>query len=205
MLYQFIILETQTLLSPSVYKSYFEKAIVYSDYMALVEKDAALNNQTDEHLSKIPLNLQRMKRINKTMQLTEQALNALQHNNQNRKWLVITENWCGDSAQITPVINAIAEHSNGKIELCFIYRDQHPELIEAHLTNGGKAIPKLLQFNEQFEITDQWGPRPVEAIALVKELKNNPETSGNYAKHLHKWYTSNEQVAIQNELAKLLK
>lgn len=197
-------METQTLLSPSVYKNYFEKAMVYSDYLALVEKDAALNNQTDEHLSKVPLNLQRMKRISKTIQLNDQVKEALNNLQQNKKWLVITENWCGDSAQITPVMQAIAENSNGKIEIRFIYRDQNPELIEAHLTNGGKAIPKLLQLNEQYEITAQWGPRPAEAIALVKELKSNPETSSNYAEHLHKWYTTNKQTAIQKELSELL-
>lgn len=193
-----------TLQNINDYKSYFEKGYNYPDYFALVEKDAALNNMDDEHLKLVPLNLQRMKRINKTIQLTEDIKNALTSLNGKRKWLVITENWCGDSSQISPVFNALAENSGGKINLRFIYRDQHSELIEAHSTNGGKAIPKLLQFNEAFEITGTWGPRPAEAIALVKQLKSNPETATNFAEHLHKWYTTNKQVAIQNELLKLL-
>lgn len=198
-------METKMVLSKAEHKSYFDKALNYQDYMQMVEKDAALNLTTDELLSKVALNLQRMKRINKTFQLSDQAKKALTNITSKRKWLVITENWCGDSAQITPVINAFAENSNGNIEVKFIYRDQNPKLIEAHLTNGGKAIPKLIQFNENFEITGEWGPRPAEAIALVKQLKSNPETATNYAEPLHKWYATNKQIAIQGELAELLK
>lgn len=198
-------METNIVFTPADNKLYFNKALTYQDYFNRVEKDAALNDTTDELLSKVPLNLQRMKRINKTFQLTDEAKKALSNNTKKRKWLVITENWCGDSAQITPVINALAENSGDKIEVKYIYRDSNPDLINAHLTNGGRAIPKLIELDENFEVTAEWGPRPAEAIALVKQLKSNPETASNYAEHLHKWYTTNKQVAIQNEIAELLK
>jgi hypothetical protein len=32
-------------------------------------------------------------------------------------WLVLTESWCGDAAQILPILNKMALESNKKIEL----------------------------------------------------------------------------------------
>lgn len=187
----------------SDYKNYFLNGFTFAQYMTAVEADAE-QKSTNELMAKIPLNLQRMKRITKTIVLldeTKQKIDALQHN---LNWLVITENWCGDSAQITPVFNAIAEYSKGKINLRLVYRDKNPDLIDAHLTNNGRAIPKLIQLNEKFEITGAWGPRPTEAADLVKRIKSNPDTAAEYAEHLHKWYANDKQVAIQKELIHLL-
>jgi hypothetical protein len=86
-----------------------------------------------------------------------------------------------------------------------VYRDQHLKLIDAHLTNGGRAIPKLIQLDSHFNITGLWGPRPNEAQKLVKALKSNPDTAAKYNEHLHKWYAENKQQAIQAELELLVK
>jgi hypothetical protein len=42
-------------------------------------------------------------------------------------WLVISEGWCGDAAQLLPIINKMAVES-GKIDLRIVLRDENEEL-----------------------------------------------------------------------------
>ena len=191
-------------ISAADYKNYFTNGTTFKDYFLGVEKDAALN-ANEGQLSYVPMNLQRMKRILKTMQLTEEIKQAIKNLKERRNWLLISEHWCGDASQISPVIHTIAENSNDMIDLRIVYRDKNPELIDAHLTNNARDIPKLIQLDSDFNITGIWGPRPIEAQTLVKKLKSNPETAATYAESLHKWYTADKQQAIQNELLELLK
>ena len=118
---------------------------------------------------------------------------------------MIAEHWCGDAAQILPVLNNLAKISADKINFKIIYRDQNLDLIDAFLTNGSRSIPKLIQMTENFEITGIWGPRPNEAQSMVLKLKSDPETAPRYAEELHLWYAKDKQKAIENELNKLLK
>lgn len=41
--------------------------------------------------------------------------------------------------------------------------------MDLHLTNGGRAIPKLIVFDENDNKIFQWGPRPVEAQNLLQD------------------------------------
>src|SRR5215217_2298139 len=58
--------------------------------------------------------------------------------------LVISEGWCGDAAQILPILNKMALASDKKIDLRIVLRDENDELMSQYLTNGGKAIPKVI-------------------------------------------------------------
>jgi hypothetical protein len=37
-------------------------------------------------------------------------------------------------------------------------------------------------------------------MALVRELKSQPETAATYGEHLHRWYAENRQVDIQRSV-----
>ncbi|GAB1447539.1 thioredoxin family protein [Bacteroidota bacterium] len=186
------------------YGFYLAKGIDFSAYKENFEKEL---NGSDENPYKqyLPMNWQRLSRIERTIQLNADLLAAIAAKAGKQNWLVISEHWCGDAAQIVPVLAALAQASAGKINLKLVYRDQNLELMDAHLTNGGRSIPKLLILNESNELQSTWGPRPVEAQDLVVQLKNNPETAANYAEELHKWYAYDKQVKIQEELLKLMK
>ncbi|GAA3325280.1 hypothetical protein GCM10020331_056510 [Ectobacillus funiculus] len=54
-------------------------------------------------------------------------------------FLTITEDWCGDAMMINPIIRKLAEAAN--IEMRVALRDADTDLIDRHLTNGGRAIP----------------------------------------------------------------
>jgi len=83
--------------------------------------------------------------------------------------LVITEPWCGDSLAIFPVIAKL--FSEAGCEIRVIQRDEHTDLIDRFLTNGGRAIPIVVVLDEAFNERFHWGPRPAPAQAIVTDHK----------------------------------
>ena len=118
--------------------------------------------------------------------------------------MVITEDWCGDSAQNLPYIAALAK-MNSNISLRILLRDENPDIIDQYLTKGiSRSIPILVAFDEAGEELFRWGPRPKEAQELVEELKANGYIKKDYIEKLHYWYAKNRGNNIEAELTKLL-
>lgn len=190
-------------LGKSDYKRYLGTGIDYERYNLQLTEDL-VSNEDATIKEYINLNKHRMQRVEKTYtvspQLAEQVV-GLKHKTY---WLILTEHWCGDASQALPVFNKIAELSKGKIEMKLVYRDQSPELMEAHLTDGTRSIPKLIQLDKQFNVTGVWGPRPIGAQKLVKQLKSDPGTAANYASELHLWYAKDKQQSLETEISKLI-
>lgn len=84
-------------------------------------------------------------------------------------FLTITEDWCGDAMMINPVIRKLSEAAN--IDMRVTLRDVDTDLIDRHLTNGGRAIPMILILNEQGELVGEWGPRAPEVQQMVDDLR----------------------------------
>jgi thioredoxin-like negative regulator of GroEL len=186
------------------------KTFFYPDFMQWVEnlvenKQTSGTNQDKQLISFTALNKKRMDRIEKTVQLNEKLLTVLQ-TVKPQKWVVITEAWCGDSAQILPVLAKIAEKSQGKIELTIILRDENLHIIDQYLTNGARAIPKLVIFDQTDKLLFVWGPRPQAAQQILLNWKANPsgKTWEEFEKELHTWYAQNKSQAIQDEIYGLL-
>lgn len=81
--------------------------------------------------------------------------------------LAITEDWCGDAMLNNPIIRKVAEAAN--VEVRTALRDADTDLIDRHLTNGGRAIPVYLVLNEAGEVVAKWGPRAPEVQGYVDE------------------------------------
>lgn len=185
------------------YKDYFLKGISFARYKQNMAEDLALN--ADLKIKEyINLNQRRMHRVEKTYMPSAEIISQVKSLKHQTYWLILTEHWCGDASQSLPALNAIAELSEGKIEMKLVYRDQNDELMNAFLTNGTKSIPKLIQLDEHFNVTGIWGPRPGVAQTMVKELKSNPVTAATYANELHLWYAKDKQYSLEKEVAKLL-
>lgn len=121
----------------------------------------------------------------------------------------MTEGWCGDAAQIVPVLNHMAA-TNDHITLRFILRDENLAIADAFLTNGARAIPKVLVLDATtLEVLTTWGPRPAEmqkmvldakAASLVTEDKAAQKAiSEAAANNLHLWYAKDKTKTIQVE------
>ena len=194
---------SSAVISKTDYKNYIQKGISYNQYKQNMAEDLALNSdlKIKEYIN---LNQRRMHRVEKTFVPGTMILEQLKNLKHKTYWLILTEHWCGDASQTLPAFNAIAELSNGKIEMKLVYRDQNDELMNAYLTNGTRSIPKLIQLDEHYNVTGIWGPRPTAAQKLVKELKSNPATAATYANELHLWYAKDKQQTLETEISKLL-
>ena len=109
------------------------------------------------------------------------------------------------AAQIVPIIASIGQHT--EIETRFILRDDHEDLIDLHLTNGARAIPKMIVLNKSFEVVSSWGPRPAEVQSMVMEYKHKPEPKEPYSefqKKVQLWYAKDKYQSIQKEIIKLM-
>ena len=81
--------------------------------------------------------------------------------------LTITEDWCGDAMLNNPIIRKTAEAAD--VEIRTVLRDEDTDLIDRHLTNGGRAIPIYLVLNATGEIVAKWGPRAPKLQQMVIE------------------------------------
>ena len=151
------------------------------------------------------LNNKRMKRLNYTVKLQPEFLELIEAIKKPQTWYIITETWCGDSAQNLPVIAKIAAASHEKIELRIILRDENPEWIEKYRTNGRKSIPKLVAFDKEGEELFSWGPRLVPAHQILLHWKENPleVTKEDFEKELHTWYAKDKSLSLQKEFVEI--
>ncbi len=185
--------------------AHLEKAIDYTEYFKILEKYAlnpALNENAPWGAEKsefIRLNYQRSRRIHKTYEPSRKNLDLLKNLNQSQTWIVISEIWCGDSAQILPVLARLAKE-NGDINLRILFRDENEELMDHFLTNGSRSIPKLIAIDEQREVLFEWGPRPETAAELFQKLKAEGWEKEQILLELHKWYAKDRGVSVEAEL-----
>ena len=121
-------------------------------------------------------------------------------------WLVISESWCGDAAQILPIINKMAEVSD-KIDLKIVLRDDNEDLMNLFLTNGTRSIPKLIIIDKETnEVIADFGPRPQEAKQLILDYKAEHGIVDETAKiNLQKWYLNDKGISTQKEIVALMK
>lgn len=153
------------------------------------------------------LNWARTQRLHKTISLNPELVKAVEKIRHHYTWLVLTETWCGDSAQNLPVIAEIAKSNPDKIKLFILLRDENPELMNSYLTNGAKAIPKMIAIDETLgKEAFIWGPRPLPAQALLLDWKKNPDGKSwdDFEKDLHGWYAKDKTATLQTEFMELL-
>ncbi len=181
-------------------------------YEAFIKKiEAKIISDTsltlDEEAKKLygytKLNLQRMKRVEKTFEVSEELKQILLSIKIPQHWVVITEGWCGDSAQNLPAIAKIAK-VNPLVELQIIERDKNLEFMDLYLTNGTRSIPILVSFDTEGDELFHWGPRPKEAQQLVTRLKNEGMEHDAFVEQLHLWYAKNKSAALEMEFKNLL-
>ena len=191
-------------------KSYVEKCITFAEYLKLIDDLLAEGKTTGENQSETmfnygKLNRQRMKRLEKTIELNESLKDAARKNNRKMIWLIITEGWCGDAAQNIPIIEKIAAE-NPNIETGYVLRDEHLELMDKYLTNGARSIPKLIALDaETFEEIGVWGPRPQAAMDYFFEMKHQGLEKPQMMENMQRWYLQDDEQSLQAEFEMLLK
>ena len=144
--------------------SYDEYLKIFNDQIS-VENSESLNEYDMIHFENRKINFQRTSRLNKTFVPANETKHLFSQIERTQRWFVITESWCGDSAQNLPIIAKLASLSE-KIKLKIVLRNFNLDFMDLYLTNGKRSIPRLIVFDENDNELFVWGPRPVEAQNL---------------------------------------
>ena len=163
------------------------------------------DEQSDDLTNYSKLNEVRMHRLDKTMTIDETSIQQLLSLKGKYIWLVLSEGWCGDAAQLLPIFNKMALLAVA-IDLKIVFRDENQELMNMFLTNGSKSIPKLLILEkETLEVLKNWGPRPKGATQLIKSYKEQYGIIDETAKiELQMWYLQDKGLSTQKEIIDLM-
>lgn len=188
-----------------------KKGVSYTDYIDMIEAlleqgKTTGENHSVEMLSYTKLNLSRMKRWNKTLELNKELIDTIEDISGNYLFLVITEAWCGDAAQNIPIIAKICE-LNESFEMRLLLRDENSALMDQFLTNGSRSIPKVICWNrDTHEEMFVWGPRPTELQEMVMQYrsKKDKEPFDQFSEKVHSWYFNDKGESIQKEFLSLI-
>jgi hypothetical protein len=172
----------------------------------LLEGKSTGNEQSEDLTLYSTLNETRMNRLDKTMKITDENSLKLKSLKGEYIWLVISEGWCGDAAQLVPIFNIMNIASENKIELKIVLRDENEDLMNLFLTNKAKAIPIVIVIDKQTgDVLGSWGPRPKGAADFIKNYKKEFGAIDETAKNeLQLWYLHDKGLSTQEELINLM-
>jgi len=185
-----------------------ESALTPSAYLEVMEQRAAvdpagLKGTEAERVEFAKLNLHRVGRIRRTWRPSEKLASLLRRINRPQLWMVLTEPWCGDSAQCLPCLEILAA-SNPHFTIRYMLRDDNLEIMDNYLTDGKRGIPLMVAFDMEGGELFHWGPRPAEAQnvfdAAVAEGLEKPAK----LEKLHLFYGRNRGRALDGELVTVL-
>lgn len=191
-------------------KAYFTEGMNYAEYRDMInellaEEKTTGEDQSEEMVEYTRMNVQRMTRIDKTINMQPESKEAAANVKKPQVWLILTEAWCGDASQIVGVMRAFAK-LNSNIEMRFLLRDEHPELMDQYLTDGkSRSIPKLIAVDKASgEELFNWGPRPAVLQKQFKDLKSSGVEYDDIKETIHQWYAKDKTFTTQKEIAELL-
>jgi hypothetical protein len=150
-----------------------------------------LSEQEKQNHTLLRLNYQRSIRIEDNFAVPENLVELIRTISNEQIWMIITEDWCGDSAQNLPFIIKIAQ-ANPKIHIKILLRDSNPDIIDLYLTNGTRSIPVLIAFDFEGNEIFRWGPRPKVAQEYVMECIKQGLSKDEYIEKLHRWYSNDK-------------
>ena len=195
----------KSIIEKSLSQSYSYTAYRNHIKTLLKEGKSSGNEQSEALTHYSELNEARMNRLEKTVKISTEIIQKLNQLNGDYIWLVISEGWCGDAAQILPVIYKMAELSE-RIDLKIVFRDENEDLMNLFLTNGTKSIPKLIILDKNtLELLGDFGPRPIGANQLILDYKAKHGIVDETAKtNLQLWYLHDKGLSTQKEILDLM-
>tara|TARA_R110000823_G_scaffold315579_1_gene448431 strand:- start:215570 stop:216166 length:597 start_codon:yes stop_codon:yes gene_type:complete len=189
-------------------ESSVNKAMDYTQYNLLFKKLVAegrtTGEETQEKIDYTKLNFSRTKRLDKTAEISEEAIEVFKNISEKQTWLVISEPWCGDAAQTLPFLNKIAQLLEN-IDLKIVLRDENPELMDKFLTNGSQSIPVVIMLDSDFNVINTFGPRSKAATKLVTDYKeHHGKIDDAFKEMLQLWYNNDKGISIINDILETL-
>jgi len=183
--------------------------LTYAAYMDLMAEQAAAPVPTDdaeaaERIEFTKLNLHRSGRISRTWRPSGELASLAGRLTGSQLWMVLTEPWCGDSAQCLPCLAVLAGELPD-IELRMLLRDDNLDIMDQFLTDGKRSMPVLVAFDPDGAELFRWGPRPAAAQKVVDEAKAEGLEKPDMLERLHLWYGRDRGKQLDAELAAVLR
>lgn len=159
----------------------FEMAPTFEQYLDTVEKNRELWNGVYERV-----------RLPEELVAEARALRGTW------RLVAISEDWCGDAVNTLPAVARLAQEAGWDLRV--VSRDENPDLMDAHLTNGrSRSIPVVIVYDEDFREVGWWGPRPGELQEWVLGEGLAMPSPERY-KVVRRWYAKDRARTTLQEL-----
>lgn len=138
--------------------------LTFEQYIAIWQERLAqpmkgMDREARRYLFYRRYNMERAGRVEAAYEMSDALKAAVDAIDAPQSWLVLTEDWCVDSAFSLPIISEAISH-NPNVNMRILLRDENLDVMDRYLTNGGRSIPKLVVFDEAGQELMDWGPRP---------------------------------------------
>jgi hypothetical protein len=130
----------------------YESGQRYDDFRRQVGKHEGLWNGVYDHLTLSAVTLERLR-----------GLPGARH------ILVLAEDSCGDAASLVPILARVVDAAPDALDLRVFRRSENLDIMDEYLSDGGRAIPVAVVYDEDMRELGWWGPRPAPAQALFRE------------------------------------
>lgn len=120
------------------------------------------------------------------------------------KLLALSADWCIDAAPVLPYVVRLTE-ALPSLEFRTLNRDDHLELMDAHLTNGrSRSIPVVILLDGEGVERGWWGPRPADLQAWVmSDEAQAMETEERYRRS-RQWFARDKGRTTLHEILTLM-
>lgn len=132
----------------------------------------------------------------------EDILERAKNLKQQWHFLVLSEDWCGDSINTLPLIARLVDQAP-MIDMRIIGRDANADVMDNHLTNGGRSIPVIILLDSDFVERGWWGPRPAQLQRWVVETGLALSKEDRY-REVRTWYARDHGRAVLSELLEMI-
>ncbi len=190
-------------------KQHIQNAYTYESYRKLIDElllegKTTGNNQSKEYLDYTRLNVHRMNRWDKITVIESEVEKKLKKISKKFYLVVLTEAWCGDSANFVPIIEKLRQQNPEFLSLHLLLRDENPEIMEDNLTDGKRSIPKLIILDKNLEKLATWGPRPQPLVLQIQAWRSQGLEYSQVEDKIQVWYSKDKSLTIQKEIADIL-
>lgn len=159
----------------------FSAAPTFEEYLETVDKNRDLWHGVHQRVRLTPEVIERARSLSGTWHL-----------------VALSEDWCGDAVNTLPIVAAVAREAGWEMRV--LGRDDNPDLMDAHLTNGrSRSIPIVIVYDEAFEEVGWWGPRPTEIQSWVMEEGLSLSSPDRY-KVIRRWYARDRGRTTASEV-----
>ena len=177
-------------------------------YQTVMEQQAALDpalleGVEAERAEFAKLNLHRAGRLKRTWRPSPKLTQQVARIEQPQVWMILTEPWCGDSAQCMPCLEVLAEDVPA-VTIRYLLRDSNLEIMDQYLTDGKRSIPIVVAFDKSGKELFRWGSRPAAAQAVFDLAAAEGLDKPAKLEKLHLFYGRDRGAAFDAEMVAVL-